>query len=177
MLALGLMLLAAPLAGQGGENRPGERMQQRERLERQVRQRFMEQVAERLRLSATQREAMSQVLEEGADARRELAMESRSVRRSLMQSVRDPDTPMERYESLLARLNEVREGERALERREEARLARVLDPRQRALFLVMRMAFNQRVRGMGGPPGQRGGGPGAGPPGSGGPMGPGGGGR
>jgi len=157
---LGLVLLAAPVAGQGVGNPSAERMQRREQLERQVRHRFMEQVAERLQLSAAQRDTMAQVLEEGADARHALALESRAVRRSLMATVRNPDAPMQRYEVLLDRLNEVREGERALERREEARLARVLDPRQRALFLVMRMNFNERVRGMGGPPAGRGGGPG-----------------
>lgn len=154
---------AAELEGQG----PPDRMHRRAELEQQVRQRFMEQVSERLELSETQRVRMAAILQEGAEARRELAEDSRALRRELMQAVHREDATMPTYERLLQRLAAVRETERAIEQREEQRLAEVLDARQRAVFLIMRMQLNDRIRGMrgtgGGPGGPPPGGPGAGP--------------
>ncbi len=169
--------LAGPFAAEVEGQGPPDRMHRRAELEQQVRQRFMEQVGERLELSEAQRIRMAAILQEGAEARRELADDSRALRRELMQAVHREEASMATYERLLERLAAVREAERAIEQREEQRLAQVLDARQRAVFLIMRMQLNDRVRGMRGngvgpgasPPG----GPGGGPPGgsSGGPSG------
>lgn len=174
MAVVSLAILGGPLLAQGGGQRQPEAMQRRAHLEEQVRQQFMEQVARRLELSEAQRQGMAEILGEGAEARRELAESSQALRRDLMRSVRDDATPMTTYERLLERLDAIREAERAIERREAERLGDVLNPRQRALFLMMRMQFNDRIRGMRGPPQHRGG-SGSGGPGGGGPGGPGGG--
>ena len=153
MLAvLGVAVLVGPAGAQQGQG-PPDRAHRRAELEEQVRHRFMAQVGRRLELSATQRERMAVILQEGAEARRALADESQAVRRDLMQAVRRDDAAMETYERLLERLAGVREAERALEAREEERLAEFLDPRQRVLFLMMRLQLNDRVRGMRGGPG------------------------
>ena len=162
IVVLGLALLAPPAVAQQMPQSEDRRAE----LEQQVRHRFMMQVARRLQLSEPQREGLMEVLREGAEARQELAEASRALRHDLMQAVRTDDTEMATYEAILARLQELRERERAIEQREEARLADVLDARQRALFLIMRMEFNERIRGMRGP-GGRGGGPGGGGPGAG----------
>lgn len=171
LAVLSLAVLAGPLVGQG-EGRP-DGPQRRMQLEQEVRRQFTEQVARRLELTETQRGALVGVLREGAESRQALAEESRALRRELMRAVRDEATPMATYEGLLERLDGIRDSERAIEEREKARLEEVLDARQRAAFLIMRMQFNERVRGMRGRPSTMG--PGSGdPPRRGGPGGPGG---
>lgn len=133
---------ALPAQGHGPDR------DRREALERQVRTRFMEQIAGRLELTAEQQGRVRETLDEGAAARRALAAESRSLRMDLMQAVRDEDAPMSRFEEILDRLESVREREREIERREEAALAEILDPRQRVMFLMMRMQLNDRIRQM-----------------------------
>lgn len=149
--------LAAPLAAQEGQEGQGraEAVERRMQLEQEVRQRFVRQVARRLQLTDPQREAFTTTLRQGAEARRELAEESRALRRELLTAVRDDAAPLSTYERLLERLQAIRESERRIERREEARLAEVLDARQRAVYLIMRMQFNDRVRGVRGPPAGR----------------------
>lgn len=152
-----LILMLAPL-GLPAQGPPAA--DRRSQLEQQVRRQFLMQVAERARLTDAQRAQVRAVLDEGAVARLQLAQESRDLRRDLMRAVRAEDTPMSAFEEILGRLEAIRERERALERREEERLATVLDARQRAMFLMMRMQLNDRIRRMQGhPPAFRGGGP------------------
>jgi hypothetical protein len=74
---------------------------------------------------------------------------------------------MERFESILQRLDDIRAQEQAIAQQEEDELAEFLNPRQRAVLLMMRMQFNDRLRQMRGmrgdgppmPPGGMGGGP------------------
>jgi Spy/CpxP family protein refolding chaperone len=161
-LLLGLALTLGPgaLVAQGPPG--GREGQRRMELEQRVRRQFLSQVARRLELTTTQREQVREILRGGAEERRDLALESQALRIDLMQAVRDEDTPPARYEELLQGIQSLRQREQGLEVREEEALARVLDPRQRALFLMMRMQFNDRVRQLRGP-GMRG--PGGGGPG------------
>jgi Spy/CpxP family protein refolding chaperone len=172
---LALLLAFCPLAvlaadGHGQTPPRGERprleaaQERRAELERQVHRQFVARAAERLALDAAQRDRLHEVLTAGAEARRTMAQESRQLRMQLMQAVRADDTPVATYQRLLERAVELRDREQLLARREDAALAEFLDPRQRAMFLVMRMQMSEQVRGMrGGRPG----GPGArpGPPG------------
>lgn len=160
-----LALLVAPVAVQAQGMGPDQ--ERRTELERQVRHQFLTQVGQRLGLSADQRERVRTVLLENAEARRELALESQALRIDLMQAVRAEDAPMSRFEAILDRLEALRSQERELERQEESALAEILDPRQRAMFLMMRMQFNDRIRQMRGMPGR---GPGGGPMGGGAPF-------
>lgn len=143
-----VMAWPAALEGQGppGQNRRAD-------LEQQVHRQFLRQVAQRADLSEEQHERVGAALQEGVRARRDLARQSRDLRHDLMTAVRGEDTPMSTYEGILRRLEAIRERERALELREEERLAAILDPRQRAIFLMMRMQFNDRIRRMQGGPG------------------------
>ena len=104
-------------------------------------------MARRLELDDGQRDALVEILREGAEARQALALQSRELRHDLMQAVR-AESELETFEALLKRLEGIRERERAIERQEEKRLESVLDARQRAMFLIMRRQFNDRVRGM-----------------------------
>lgn len=161
VVAIGLL----PVAGSAQEGRPrggppAEAQQHRMELERQVRHQFMGQVARRLDLSEVQRDRLHAVLEEGAEARRALAGESRRLRQELMAAVRDERTPMSTYDDLLARIRAVRQKEQAIENREAAVMSEFLDARQQAVFLMLRMQLNDRVRRMHGAGGR---GPGGGP--------------
>lgn len=157
-----VVALAAPAMAAAQDARPGQRAERREQLERQVRERFLDIAAERLDLSADQRERLGAVVHEGMRERRALMRESMELRRRLLQAARDDATTAETFESLLARLDSLAAAEHALERREQERLAAFLSPRQRALFLVERMRFNERVRELRGrgPGARRPGGPG-----------------
>jgi Spy/CpxP family protein refolding chaperone len=161
MSVLAFGALAGPAMAQEGRGPVHDA--RRERLEARVRGQFMAQVAERLDLSREERDALEAVLEEGHESRRALAEESRSLRMELVAAVRSDDTPLADFETLLARLKQLRQREWALAAQEDERLAEILDARQQTIFLFMRMQFNERVRGMRGP-GPMGGPPG-GPPG------------
>ena len=142
-----LAVLAAPVAVEA--QRPTEgNAERRAELEAEVRRRFLSRVALHLELTESQRARLTEVLREGAEARRRLAHESMDLHRDVSAAVRWGDAPPSTYEALLDRLHRLREAERALERDEEARLAETLDPRQRLMFQLMRMQFNDRIRGM-----------------------------
>ena len=142
-LALALALvLAGPASGsaQGGER------DRRERLEEEVRGRFLDMATTRLELTASQKERLATVLEEGAAARRGLMRESMTLRRRLIQAAGDPATPADTFEDLLRRMDALAQREHGLQQREQERLAEFLTPRQRALYVMMRIRFNEQVR-------------------------------
>lgn len=161
LVVLALLATSMAAAAQVG----GADQDRRAELERQFRRQFMAQVARRLDLTADQRDRMREVLAARAEDRRDLALESQALRIELIQAVRDEDAAMSRFEDILARLEALRGREREIEAQEEAEMAEILDPRQRAIFLMLRMQLNDRVRQMRGP-GPRG----EGPPGTGGPF-------
>lgn len=159
MRAMAWLLLALMIpAGAVAQVRGGD-PDRRAELEQQIRRHFLAQLGRRLDLSEEQRQRVREVLVDAADARADLAAESHALRADLLQAVRDEETPMSEYETLLERLEAIRARERELAQEEEAALAEFLDPRQRAVFLMLRMEFNQRLRQM------RGRGPGMGHPG------------
>jgi Spy/CpxP family protein refolding chaperone len=161
LVVLALLATSAAAAAQVG----GADQDRRAELERQFRRQFMAQVAQRLDLTTDQRDRMREVLAARAEDRRDLALESQALRIELIQAVRDEDAAMSRFEDILTRLEALRAREREIEAQEEAEMAEILDPRQRAIFLMLRMQLNDRVRQMRGP------GPRAeGPPGTGGPF-------
>ncbi len=160
-----LALLLAPVAAQG--QRPGpfsvERpprgagmrqlppgaAQRRQRLQQQVFARFMDRAQQRLGLSPADRVRLEQVIRANEAQRRELAREARAVRQQLNAAARDPATPQSEYDRLLGQVAELRQRDLALWRNEQAQLATVLNPRQRAQFMAMRMEFaelEQRMR-------------------------------
>lgn len=158
VMVLALAPAAAMAQGRPGEGRPPAeaRQERRAELERQVRGRFIAQVGQRLGLTEEQRTRLHGVLEEGAEARRALAADGRALRMRLMTAVRSDATPTSTYEEILAGLRDLRAREQALEEREAAALSRFMDARQQAMFLMMRMQLNERIRRMQGPPAGRG---------------------
>jgi Spy/CpxP family protein refolding chaperone len=165
MKTIRVVVLALMIPGLVTAQGRGPDPDRRAQLEEQIRQRFLRSVADRLELTETQRERVREVMAEGAEARRELANDARALRMELLQAVRADTTPMTRFEAILERLESVRARETEIEQREDAALAEFLDARQRAVLIMMRMQFNDRVRRMRGMPGRVPGGVPGGPPG------------
>lgn len=147
-------LLVAPVVLQAQVRGPDR--DRRAELEQQVRRRFMAQIAQRLELTQEQREQIRDVLGESADARTDLALESQALRIDLMQAARDEDASMDRFQEILDRFDAVRSREWEIQQEEIAALGEILTPKQQAMFLFMRIQFNDRIRemrGRGGPGG------------------------
>ncbi len=134
-----------------GAARPGQRgvgALRRQQLQQQVFTRFMDRAQQRLGLSAADRQRLEQVIRANEVQRRELAREARQVRQQLNVAARDPSTPQSEYDRLLAQVADLRQRDLALWRDEQAQLATVLNPRQRAQFMAMRMEFAEMVQRM-----------------------------
>ncbi len=127
---------------------PGAALMRRQQLQQQVFARFMDRAQQRLGLSAAERQRLEQVVRANEVQRRELAREARQVRQQLNVAARDPNTPQAEYDRLLAQVAELRQRDLALWREEQAQLATVLNPRQRAQFMAMRMEFAEMVQRM-----------------------------
>lgn len=152
MLVAVLMLPGLADAQDSARRRMQRDMMQSERqLEQRIRERFMGMAAQRMALDSVQRVRLREVLREGAEGRLELARQSRELRVLLMEAVNDGGTSAATYESLVRQMRELGEAEHALEQRELDRLGEFLDPRQQAVFLAMRMRFNEQVQRLRGP--------------------------
>ncbi len=117
----------------------------RAELEARLYERFLERATQELGLAAATRERLGDVIKETAESRRELAREGLEVRRSLVAALRDPASPDTTFRQLLGRLDELRERELRIWRRERSRLAEFLSPRQQAEFMGLRARFNDRL--------------------------------
>lgn len=155
-LAASLVLPGAAAAQQQWRADP-----RRERLETEVLERFVDRAARELALDADGRDRLGRVLRASAEQRRAIAEESRRLRQELARALREPSTSDGEFERLLDELAALRERELGQWRDEQRALADVLDPRQRAQFLVLAARFQDRVRDVR----RRGGGQPPGPPG------------
>ncbi len=137
-----------PLRGLGPRQGPRGAMLRRQQLQQQVFARFMDRAQQRLGLSPADRQRLEQVIRANEVQRRQLAREARTVRQQLNLAARDPATPQGEYDRLLGQVAELRQRDLALWRTEQAQLATVLSPRQRAQFMAMRMEFAELVQRM-----------------------------
>ena len=160
MRVIRLVVLALMIPGLAAAQGRGPDPDRRAELEQRLRGQFLRQLAERLDLTEEQRTGVREVLAEGAEARRDLALESQALRIDLIQAVREDGTPMSRFQELLAQLDVIRAREQEIAQQEEAGLAEFLNPRQLAVFLMVRMQFNERLQQL---RGRRAPGPGGGP--------------
>jgi len=130
----------------GGGRAPGAL--RRQQLQQQVFARFMDRAAQRLGLAPADRQRLEQVIRTNDVQRRQLAREARTVRQELAAASRDPATPQGEYARLLDEMSDLRGRDLALWRGEQAQLATVLTPRQRAQFMAMRLEFYELVQRM-----------------------------
>lgn len=153
-----LVLLLAPLAAQaqrpgapaaGGPregNQPGA--PRRAELEAQIFSRFMDRITQELKLDAAGRQRIEQHLREGGDRRRALARSTVQLRQQLVRAVADSTRTDAEIQRLLGQFEELRQQEDELWSAEQQALARILTPRQTAVFTLEWLRFNERVRGI-----------------------------
>jgi hypothetical protein len=175
LAALLIALVPQPGAAQmrGGRGRQQQRLDgqagmNRAQLERQILQRFVEQSGREIGLNGPTQSRLQQILNESNARRRELTQEGAQLRQRLIAAVRSSDTSDEEFSSILADIDALREREHELWRKDQESLSKELTPRQRALFTVRWLRFQENIRdlidrrqgGGGGPPPPEGGAPG-----------------
>ncbi|MBX6363777.1 MAG: Spy/CpxP family protein refolding chaperone [Gemmatimonadetes bacterium] len=106
----------------------------------------MDRVTERLRLDASQRRRLEDVLRQNEGRRRALAREAGALRQQLTQAADDPGVSDAELQRMLDQMADLRRRELDLWRDEQHALATVLNPRQRARFMVMRLQFTEMVQ-------------------------------
>jgi Spy/CpxP family protein refolding chaperone len=118
----------------------------RDSLEAEVMQSLMRRLSHDLRLDASQRKQVEAIMRAGADRRRDLARASGMLRRNLQRALRDDDTDDAAFLRLLAQHDSLRAREHDLWRRDQAELAAVLSPRQRADFILSWTSFQETLQ-------------------------------
>jgi hypothetical protein len=145
--ALFLMLMPAALHGQATEqSRRAELAARRDSLEAEVVRKFVHRLARDLQLDANQRAQTELVLRDSGVRRRDLSRASSQLRSSIYRAVRDTTTAAADFIRLLADYEALSSREHELWRREQDELARILDPRQRAQFLLSWVRFQDDMR-------------------------------
>ena len=146
LLLIALIVLPSAVSAQRLQ-RPGTPgPARRQMLEAQVFNRFMNRVSTDMRLEADVRARLERHVRESGEQRRRLAQQSVQLRRQLMVAVRDSTTSDANIATLLQELEQLRAQENELWRNDQDALSRILNPRQRAIFVLQFMQFNDRIR-------------------------------
>jgi hypothetical protein len=141
-----LIVLVSPALGsaQAAERVPPQ--QRRQALEAQIFNRFMNRVSTDMQLDAPSRSRLEQHLRQSGQQRRALTQRTVQLRRNLVQAVRDSTTSDAEIDRLLNEFNQLRAREQALWQQDQDALGRMLNPRQRAIFMLQWVQFNERLR-------------------------------
>jgi hypothetical protein len=141
-LLIGAVLFPAAAEAQRGL---GQRPQRRE-LEQQVFDRFMTKVSTDMRLNPEGRNRLGRYVRQSGMQRRMLSQQTVQLRRRLVAATQDTTTNEAQIDQLLKELVDLRAREQELWNRDQAELANILTPRQRAVFMLEWMVFNDRIR-------------------------------
>jgi Spy/CpxP family protein refolding chaperone len=150
ILALGLMAVA-PAAAMSQQSSPDPARRaameaRRDSLEAEILTRFVETLTKELKLDASQRSRTERSLRMGAHRRRELMRASGELRGEMVRALRSTATTDAEFNRLLAQQEMLRQREHDLWTREQDELARILNPRQRAQFVIQWARFQDNVR-------------------------------
>jgi hypothetical protein len=148
---LALLVLALPARAQAqGVPAESERRSQmdarRDSLERVVVQKFVERLERELRLDGEQRTAIERVLMASGLRRRQLMRESAMLRIGIGRAARNSATSDAEFTRLLNDHEALRTREHELWTREQEELSRILNPRQRAQFILAWAHFQDEMR-------------------------------
>ncbi|HSJ25756.1 MAG TPA: hypothetical protein VK929_13860 [Longimicrobiales bacterium] len=149
MLVVLALLLGMPglaEAQQSNQDRRAALEARRDSLEAAVLDRFVDQLSKELKLERDQHRAMERTLRVGAHRRRQLARASIELRGEMIRALRSDDTTDSEFTRLLAQQESLRLRENDLWTREQDELARILNPRQRAHFIIQWARFQDEVR-------------------------------
>jgi hypothetical protein len=147
ILRLSVLIALFPLAAsaQGLPGRPGG-PPPRQALERQIFDRFMNRVSNDMRLDTHGRNRLEEHVRQSGQQRRQLNQRAVQLRRELMNAVRNEATSDAEMDRLLKQFNQLRAEEETLWVRDQEALSRMLNPRQRAIFILQWMRFNEQIR-------------------------------
>jgi hypothetical protein len=155
-LVIASLLMPVAVSAQGGRQmRPpgpgrgmlqGQRPPGRDALEAQVFEGFVSKVSQDMRLDAPGQQRLKQHLQQSGQQRRQLTQQSVQLRRQLMRASRDSTVTDAEVDRMLGQLEQLRLREQELWSRDNAALSQILTPRQRAIFLLEFMRFNERIR-------------------------------
>jgi Spy/CpxP family protein refolding chaperone len=145
IVALAMVVPSVAMAQAGPRGAPPT-PEQRAELEGRVIQRFIQQTGAELGLAAEQTVQLETLFREQMTARRQVARSASELRRRLQQAVQAGTTSEAQFARMLSELESLRNREHELEVREQARLAELLTPKQRAILAVnwFRMQENMR---------------------------------
>lgn len=147
LLILMAIAFAAPAQAQrNSDARRAELQAYRDSLEAEVVQKFVGRLSRELRLNSTQRTTVEQVIRSGADRRHKLLSASSALQSRLIRAVRSDDTSSEEFQRLLASHEALRRHEHDSWTQDQQKLAAVLNPRQRAYFLLSWTHFQETLR-------------------------------
>ena len=150
-LVLAAVLLLAPVAGQAQQTGTDQERRaafeaRRDSLEAEVVHKFVRRLGRELKLSSTQQSETEQVLRQSGLQRRELSRASMQLRGRIYRAARSAETPDAEFIRLIAEHEALRVREHDLWRRDQEQLARILDPRQRAQFILSWAHFQDDMR-------------------------------
>lgn len=149
-----LALLLVPVVADGQRPdqppRPGpvSTPERRAQLEAQIFSRFMDRITQELKLDAPTRQRLEEQLRQNGERRRALTRSTVQLRQQLVRIVQDTTGTDADAQALLNQFEQLRQQEHELWSVEQKGLASVLTPKQRAVFTLEWMRFNDRVRGM-----------------------------
>lgn len=150
-LLIAALLLLAPVAarsqqtGSDAERRAALEAR-RDSLEEEVVRKFVHRLARDLSLTEAQQTQTVRILRDSGLRRRALSRETSQLRGRLYRSARDTTTTDAEFVRLLNEYDALRTREHDLWRSDQAELARVLEPRQRAQFLLSWSRFQDDIR-------------------------------
>lgn len=150
-IALVLVLLATSVATpvqaqRDSEARRAALQAYRDSLETEVVHKFVTRLSRDLKLNSKQRATVEQVIRSGADRRHELMRASRDLQGRLIRALRSDDTSSDEFQRLLANHEALRRREHDSWTHDQQQLAAVLNPRQRAHFLLSWTHFQETLR-------------------------------
>lgn len=145
------LLLLAPLGAQGQQTgteaeRRAALEARRDSLEAEVVRKFVQRLGRDLSLTQAQQTQTVRILQESGLRRRALSRESSQLRSRIYRAARDTTTADAEFVRLLAEYDALRAREHDLWRSDQTQLARVLQPRQRAQFLLSWSRFQDDIR-------------------------------
>lgn len=155
-ILLTLALLSGASTLQAQEAAPGSR---RAQLEGRVLRGFLDRTQADMAMTDAQRARIEEIMRGSAERHRELARTAAQLRRELRVAVENETTSEAEFTQLLERMAHLRAQEQSAWQADQRAIAAVLTPRQRAIFSLRWIEFQERMRavmsqrrGRGGPP-------------------------
>lgn len=141
-----LLVVLATAAAPAGAQQQRASQERRAELEARILAEFMARVAQQSGMSETQQVQVRAILEESAARHRERTVAAMRLRRALVEAVQNESTPEAAFTRIMREIEALRADEQDAWQADQRAIAGVLTPRQRAIFSVRWLDFQDRVR-------------------------------